>query len=292
MRRFSLTLLALVTLLMVQSCGPAPNPMFYAAHKGGETVYLFGSIHAADKSFYPLPEKIETAFQSSQALAVEVDIRNIDQMKLTTYILSNGMYPEGMTLEKALGDRAEEFKAYCEKEGIPWQQMNPMRPWMASMFLSQMVIQKTGIDPSLGLDLYFMNKAGDREIISLETMESQLETFSGVPEEVQILSLLEGIDEEEDPVKSLKELTRLWKKGERGPLEENIFESRLEKPELEPYYTALFDVRNRGMEEGIEKALARDEISTLFVVVGAGHLLGDQGLVELMKQKGYEVERL
>jgi|MTBAKSStandDraft_2_1061841.scaffolds.fasta_scaffold08408_3 hypothetical protein len=292
MRRFSLTLLALLTLLVIQSCGPAPNPLFYAAHKGGETVYLFGSIHAADESFYPLPEKIETAFESSQALAVEVDIRDIDQMKLTKFILTNGMYPQGMTLEQALGEDAEKFKAYCEKEGIPWQQMNPMRPWMAAMFLSQMIIQKTGIDPSQGLDLYFMNKAGDREIISLESMESQLETFSGVPEEVQILSLLEGIEEEKDPVKSLKELTRLWKKGERVPLEENIFESRLEKPELEPYYKALFDVRNIGMEEGIEKALAREEISTLFVVVGAGHLLGDQGLVELMKQKGYEVERL
>lgn len=292
MRRFSLTLLALLTLLIVQSCGPAPNPLFYAAHKDGETVYLFGSIHAADNSFYPLPEKIETAFEASQALAVEVDIRNIDQGKLTSFILSNGMYSGGMTLEKALGDHAEEFKAYCEKEGIPWQQMNPMRPWMASMFLSQMLIQKIGIDPFLGLDLYFMNKAGNREIISLETMESQLETLSGVPEEVQVLSLIEGINEEKDPVKSLKELTRLWKKGERVPLEENIFKSRLEKPELEPYYTALFDVRNRGMEEGIEKALGREEISTLFVVVGAGHLLGDQGLVELMRQKGYEIERL
>lgn len=292
MRRFSVILLALLTLLFIQACGSESNPLFYAARKGGETVYLFGSIHAADGSFYPLPEKIEAAFESSQALAVEVDIRNIDQMKLTKFILAHGMYPEGMTLEQAMGGKAEKFKAYCEREGISWQQMNPMRPWMAAMFLSQMVILKAGIDPSRGLDIYFMNKAGDREIISLESMESQLETLSGVPEEVQILSLLEGIDKEEDPVKELKELACLWKKGERLSLEEKIFKSRRENPELEAYYRALFDTRNKGMEEGIAKALARKEISTLFVVVGAGHLIGERGLVEMMKHKGYEIERL
>jgi uncharacterized protein YbaP (TraB family) len=137
-----------------------------------------------------------------------------------------------------------------------------------------------------------LEKARERRIISLETMESQLKAFSDIPEEVQILALMDGIDKEEDPVKSLNKLTRLWKKGERRALEENIFESRLEKPELEPYYQALFDIRNRGMAEGIEKALDGEGISTLFVVVGAGHLIGDEGLVELMKQKGYEVERL
>lgn len=292
MKRFPLTLVALLALFVVQSCGTSPNPLFYAAQKDGETVYLFGSIHAADESFYPLPEKIETAFESSQALAVEADIRNIDQMEITRFVFAHGMYPEGETLEKALGDEAWKLKAFCEKVGIPWQQLNPMRPWMASMVLSQVMIQKAGIDPSRGLDLYFLEKARERGIISLETMEGQLKAFSDIPEEVQILALLDGIDKEEDPVKSLNELTRLWKKGERLALEENIFESRLEKPELEPYYQALFDIRNRGMAEGIEKALDGEGISILFVVVGAGHLIGDEGLVELMKQKGYEVERL
>ncbi|HPQ89705.1 MAG TPA: TraB/GumN family protein, partial [Candidatus Mcinerneyibacteriales bacterium] len=127
MKRFQLTLLALLTLFVVQSCGTSPNPLFYAAHKDGETVYLFGSIHAADESFYPLPEKIETAFESSQALAVEADIRNIDQMEITRFVFAHGMYPEGETLEKALGDEAWKLKAFCDKVGIPWQQLNPMR---------------------------------------------------------------------------------------------------------------------------------------------------------------------
>jgi len=270
------------------------DPLFYAARKGEKNVYLFGSIHGADKSFYPLPEKVEQAFSEAQGLAVEVDLREMNAMsgEMNQFILQKGFYREGMTLEKALGDKASAFKEYCKTEGIPWQQVNPLRPWMVTMVITQIGMRNAGIDTQFGIDLYFMEKWEREEIISLESLQGQLEMMSGIPEDVQLLMLMENVEENKGLKKALKELAALWKKGDEAELEAAVFKSRYENKELEPYYDALFDRRNRQMSLVIDDALKRDDISTLFVVIGAGHLVGEKGVPALLEEMGYHIERL
>jgi len=294
MKRFRIVVLTLISTLVLFSCTRPMDPLFYAARKGEKNIYLFGSFHAADKSFYPLPEKVEQAFSEAQGLAVEVDLREMKAMsgEMNQFILQKGFYREGMTLEKALGDKANAFKEYCKTEGIPWKQLNPLKPWMVTMVLTETGMKKAGIDPQFGIDLYFMEKWDKEEIISLESLQGQLGMLAGIPEDVQLLMLMENVEENKGLKKELKELAALWKKGDETKFEEAVFKSRSENTELEPYYDALFDRRNRQMALNINDALKRDDISTLFVVIGAGHLLGEKGVPAFLEAMGYHIERL
>ncbi len=292
MNRRLFAVMVFILIIFTAGCGTKSTPAAWKAEKDGKTIYLFGSIHAADKSFYPLPAGIENGYASSDALAVELDIRHVDQSAVTRYVLEKGMYPPGGSLKEAMGESFSKLKDYCEKNGLSWQQFNAMRPWLAGMMLMQNAMQKIKLDPAKGLDVHFMNLDPEKKIFELESLEAQLKYISGFPEDIQIMSLLDAVEDDTDPGENLEKLVALWKKGDADGLRDHIFKDRAEKPEYEPLFELMFDVRNQRMTEGILAIVAAEDIDTLFVVVGAGHLVGDKGMVALLADKGYALERI
>jgi uncharacterized protein YbaP (TraB family) len=255
------------------------------------SVYLLGSIHAAKPDIYPLDSAIEDAFVSAKYLVVEVNVNNVDNQKVTDILLEHGVYPLGEELRDYLSPSLyDALTEQFERFGVNIAILDSYRPWVILMTLEQLTLQDLGYLPENGIDYYFLDKAAQTKmILELETAEFQLELLYSLPDELIIESLeydIENMPLQED----MEELFQIWEDGDATKMESMLFEGLTEEPELTPYYEKLFDERNFNIAVKIEEFLADDEI--YFVVVGAGHLVGENGLVNLLSEKGYTIEQL
>lgn len=262
--------------------------------EGGNTVYLLGSIHVARQEFYPLAPEIEQAFEDSKVLAVEVDVQKVDAGAVQKLMFTKGMYQDGKSLaDEVSPDTLKAFRAHCEKTGLPAAGLEKFRPWAVAITLAMIELQKLGYQPALGIDHHFLTKAHESNtpVVELETAESQIELLSGFGKEMEdkfLLQTLVGLDE---LAKTMETAAAAWKAGDVERLQEELLEKPLrEAPEVKPVMVKMFDERNVKMAEKIDGFLNGDEPH--FVVVGAGHMVGDKGLVKLLEDKGYKVEQV
>jgi uncharacterized protein YbaP (TraB family) len=255
------------------------------------SVYLLGSIHIARPDIYPLDSVIEDAFASAKYLVVEVNVHNVDMQNVNSLLLEHGVYPQGEGLRENVSPSlydalAEQF----ERFGINITTLDAYRPWVISMTLEQLILQSLGYLPENGIDYYFLDKAAHtKKILELETAEYQLELLYSLPDEVMIETLQYDIDFATTP-EDMEALFQAWEDGDVVEMESLLFEALTEEPGLASYYEKLFDERNFNMAAKIEGYLADDE--TYFIVVGAGHLVGENGLLNLLAEKGYAIKQL
>ena len=151
-----------------------------------------------------------------------------------------------------------------------------------------------GFDPQLGIDAYFlgMSVESGAKIIELESLEQQLNLFLDIANgELLLKESLYSLDEAE---LLMADIVRFWKQGDEIQMNKLLFEDALKQyPAFSAIYDRLFYVRNQQMTEKIDALLqAKQQNNVYFVVVGSGHLIGDQGIVNALKQKGYVVKRL
>ena len=265
------------------------------------SVYILGSIHFADSSFYPLESVIVNAFDRSDELAVELDISDSSVIKESVRLSSElGSLKDGMTLDMVLPeDVLYSLDSLCLAWYIPADFFYGFNPWTAAMNLSAVAIQRMKFDARLGFDLYFLMKAREKKkIISLETVEEQVNIFTGkgFSDSVGIFYLKSLIQEVALIDSSMNMFKRAWKSGDASLFrtamdlragELNHSDSLLLKKVNEFIYIS----RNRKMAESVEKFLA--EKRSVFVVVGAAHLVGsEENVIEILRHKGLTVEQL
>jgi hypothetical protein len=240
---------------------------------------------------YPLNETIEKAFEQSDVLVVEAnmsDIKKVDIQKL----IGSAFYPENETLEKHV---SPETFGLLQKEltnlGLPLEVVNKQRPWFLGLTLASLEILKLGFDPNYGIDKYFFSKVnGKKKILELESFEYQMNLFSQLAEKDQELLLLNALKEINVLRQKLDDLVWAWTSGDDKGLESIITKSVTEDKRLAPIYEKFIYERNRNMASKIEDYLKTKE--TYFVIAGAGHLVGNQGIIEILKGKGFFVEQL
>jgi uncharacterized protein YbaP (TraB family) len=255
------------------------------------SVYLLGSVHVASPDIYPLDSIIEDAFASAKYLVVEVNVHNINTDNVNKILAEHGVYPQGETFQENVPPSLyNALDGQFQRFGIDMATLDTYRPWVISTTLDQLILQDLGYLPENGIDYYFLDKAATTKmILQLETAEYQLELLYSLPDELVIESLQYDID---DPTTQadMEELFKAWEDGDAASMASITFRPLAEEPDLAPYYEKLIDERNFDMAEKIEGFLASNE--TYFVVVGAGHLVGGNGLVNLLSEKGYAVEQL
>jgi uncharacterized protein YbaP (TraB family) len=258
---------------------------------GASTVYISGSIHFLKKEDYPLSPKIESAFERSDFLVVEANIQ--DQAKMSTQmIMEKALYPPNESIAEHLSQETYELlKVEAAKLGLPLEVVNRQRPWFLSMALEAMELMRLGYDPSYGVDSYFLSKAaGRKKILELEGLGEQLHLLSNLSDQDQGLLLTLSLKDLENASRDVDKLIRAWKTGDTKGMEPIIMKNIKEDPKLVPIYEKLIDERNRRMVSKIEDYLRGK--GTYFVVVGAGHLIGEKGIVETLRKKGFRVEQL
>ncbi len=265
--------------------------LFWKFSSDTATVYLLGSIHFADNSFYPLRKVITSAFDASDNLVVELDISSVDAGIYNRVLQEKGLYPAGDSLALHISDDTlRPLKKVLAELGVSFDQVKRQKPGILVLTLTALQAQKLGLDPVLGIDLYFIQRAkANKKIIELETLQQQLDLFISVPDGELLLK--ETIKSFDDADVYVKDLIEYWKTGDEDKMQVLLFEDTLnDYPAFTAIYERLFYQRNRQMSEKIQALLKRHEAS--FVVVGAGHLIGDRGIVRLLENSGYKAERL
>ena len=266
--------------------------LFWHVDSDQATVYLLGSIHFANESFYPLRKEIEQAFDVSDTLVVEVDVNSEESMQQFQYLMqTEGYYSGNETLKDHLSEKTyQQLQAYLKEAGIPASLVEKQKPGIVVLTLAAIQAQQSGLKPEQGIDVHFLNKIkNNKKILALETMDEQLRIFLDIEDADLLLQdsfySLEMLEEE------MQALINAWKQGDEKAMYKLLFEDLLnENSAIISLYESLYFQRNIKMTASIKKYLKQKGI--YFVVVGAGHLLGDKGIVRLLENAGYRVNRL
>ena len=287
--------IVVLALLMVGVLAAKDKNFMWKVEEGNTKVYLLGSVHLMKPEVYPLNPAINEAFEESDILVVEVDATKMDPTEIQKIVMEKGLYTDGTTLESVLPkEYYEKLATELADSGMATiEAVNNFKPWYVSINLGAIRVMKMGMDPSLGIDMNFINKAKDKkEILELETANFQLKILSSMDEKLQIELIKEALDDPEETVEMVDKLVDAWQTGNVKAMDKLMNKKLRERPELKGFYKALFTERNIQMTDKIEKFLQSREDKTYFVVIGSGHYVGKEGIIKLLKKKGYKAKQL
>ncbi len=266
------------------------RPLFYrVTGDDGESLWLLGSIHLADSSIYPLPDTIEEAWSESVVLAVEADTVRMDASALQQRMMQAALDPRRSLSERLPEDLHAELAARLESFGMDIRMVEPMRPWFVAMLITNLAIQRVGLEPRYGIEHHFLTRAGERKIVEIEGVDRQLQVFQDMSDELEVLFLRHALVDTKELEESIRKMLEAWRVGDEAALTELRASLRREHPELAPVDELLFTKRNREMTEKIAGYLRSDRRH--FVIVGAAHLVGEDSIIALLRRRGLTVER-
>jgi len=277
-----LSIIAEPLLWQVNSAGPQKN---------AAPVYLFGSIHYGQDNFYPLPSRIQGAFDSSDILAVEIDTENLNPGEAAATVRRHGLYSTGKSLRSALSKEDWRLlRKICKQLSIEPLQMNGVKPWLVAVQLLDLEIRTTAYSQDSGVDQHILRQAHHHKLVELETMEQQLSIFSRLTEEEQVQFLRQTLEGFDESAKTLTSLAQAWLEGDEVLLAELILGAFEDDEISQKLYQLIFVDRNRQMSAAVEQFLLDKQ--AVFMVVGLGHLLGRDGVVAELRRRGYVVTQL
>jgi uncharacterized protein len=288
----------LVLLLLLRTADIAPQDGRRTAAKSclwkvvskGSTVYLLGSVHLLKPGAYPLSQPIEEAFRDSAKLVLEVSLDALNSPDAQQMVLAKALLPEGKTLNEMLSPATyEAVRQKVEGLGLDIAALKRMKPWFLSLSLVVMKMQQLGYDAQHGVDRHFFERARKEKkpVLGLETADFQIDLLDSLPAKTQEESLLQTLKELDQLEKEFEQVLRAWGAGDEKQLDRLLLKSFNEYPDV---YAKLISERNQNWLPKIERHF--QDGNTTLVIVGAAHLIGRDGVVELLKKKGYLVEQL
>jgi uncharacterized protein len=254
------------------------------------TIYLLGSFHLLKSDAYPLDKDIEAAYRDCKRVVFETDIDAANDPAFQARMLTQGLYPEGQTLEQNI---SKETYGLLEKKltevGLTIDQIGRFKPWFCALTLAALKLKRMGFDPQYGIDGYFFNKAkkDGKEKLFLETLDFQIALFSELGGNQAEAFLRQTLKDLEVVETMLPDMVSAWETGDATRLESIMTISFKDYPDI---YDRFIVRRNKAWAGTIEQLLAQG--GTSLVVVGAGHLVGQDNLVQLLKDKRYAIEQV
>jgi uncharacterized protein YbaP (TraB family) len=255
------------------------------------TVYLLGSIHVLRREDAELPAAAVRAYEDAERLVMEMDMDDPTQTGPGAMLAATeraALLPEGQTLHEVMGDDYAAVQAAFSRAGLDAALLDRYAPWFAAVTLLQLELAQRGFVPQYGIEQQLVARAAkdDKPIRGLETAQEQLGLLAGLPPPLQQRFLLMTLEESAHLDQELAELLRAWRTGDAPALARLLSAEYDAFPEL---YRPLSEDRNRAWLATLTDLL--DDREDYLVVVGALHLVGRHGVVELLEQRGYEVEQ-
>ncbi|MGO1245991.1 MAG: TraB/GumN family protein [Oceanisphaera sp.] len=278
--------LKLLLMLLLWSCAGygLAAPALWSAVKGEQQLWLFGSIHLADESINPLPQPLLESLAHSKHLYVEVDPSTLNPAVLAPYLT----LPKQQTWSSRLGEPlATELKQ--QLNALNLAHLSGLPPWFAAMQLSQANAQRLGFSSDKGVDMQLLRLAQQQEvpISGLEPPTLVFELLSSLAErQLEVDFVRHTLAEQAELAEQLALLLTTWQTGDEQAL------LALLQDEQSPDMTAFIEqelllARNQLWLEN----LARQAPSSALMVVGALHLYGEHGLLQLLRSAGYKITR-
>ncbi|MEX0963186.1 MAG: TraB/GumN family protein [Pseudohongiellaceae bacterium] len=262
----------------------------WSVRSGDNIVYLGGTVHLLRPGDYPLPDEFEQAYLASTELYFETDIGSMNDLSVQAQMLQQLTYSDERTLRSVLNDEAyTALASYTATAGLPIAMLEKFKPGLLVSTLQVLEFQSMGFTPQ-GVDAYFHTRAlGDRKPQGqLESVQEQIGYIAAMGEGSESEFILMSLDELAETGDVMEDMIAAWRSGDSSGLSKLfVQEMKTEAPEL---YDSLLYQRNLRWVPQIDQML--QDSNTEFVLVGAAHLVGEGGLLDLLAQKGYEIEQL
>jgi hypothetical protein len=252
-------------------------------------IFLLGSIHVLKQETYPLDPAIERAYAASERIIFETDIAAMQDAAMQTKMLELGMYPAGQNLfDNIARDTRQQLEKKMSALGLPLESFSRFKPWFVALTLTTLELQRLGYNSQYGIDMYFFGKAqsGGKEIGFLEPPEYQIDLLGNMTGKDQNDFLKQTLKDLELIGELAGDLVNSWKSGNADKLHELLHRSFKDYPNLND---RLLIQRNLKWVKEVEEAMRQNK-NVLFVV-GAGHLVGPESVVDLLRKNGHEVKQ-
>jgi uncharacterized protein len=289
MRR-NLLRIALALFIIFTASGVWAESSVWVVSSSRANVYLAGSFHVLRASDYPLPAEFFTAYNNSRKIIFEIPPDETEGTGHMGEFLNGAIYADGTTLKehisKAAYDKAEKF---CIERNYPLEQYQVFKPAFFLTMLTALEMNRIGADPQKGVDYFFKEKAlqDGKATGSLETVDQQLKVLLSMDESMGSDQIIESIDEFKQIESELSEYLAVWRKGDEVRMEELFIKDFKGYRKL--YQTLIVDRNNKWMKD-ITNYL-NGSVNTM-IIVGAAHLAGPDGLVNLLRKRGYKVVKV
>jgi uncharacterized protein len=267
---------------------PTGKGFIWKFERDGRVGWLVGSLHLLSADFYPLPASMNQSFANADTLVEEIDMDEASTPAFAAMVLSKAVYPAGTTLATELSPATLKIlTAWLSRNGLAMAAFQQMKPWMVSLTLQTLALQKIGFDPAFGIDKHFADNAqkSKKQFLALETAAEQIDFLDRLSPRTQDLMLRESLESADTELEEIKAIAAAWRVGDVAAVEKLALSSLQDAPEV---YQSLLVDRNKRWVPKIETCV---QTRRCFVVVGAAHLVGPDGLITLLKQKGYSVEQ-
>jgi uncharacterized protein YbaP (TraB family) len=281
---------ALVTLASIAGAAEEKREksFLWRVSSGDRTVCLLGSIHFMKADAYPLSRAIEDAFDGSGTVVFETDIEAMGRAAVS--MVAAGTLDGDTTLKDVLSKELyDEVSRRLDDLGMGVDSFAKTRPWMAAMGLTSFELMRAGYLGSEGIDSYFSSraKASGKSQMGLESIEYQVSLFAGMSAEESVDFLRYTLADLDTMIPLVDEIVAAWKIGDAARIEDLLVDGFRDHEAL---FDRLVTQRNLRWLPQIEELFRGD--ADAMVVVGSLHMVGEQGLIELLKARGYEVEQL
>jgi uncharacterized protein len=267
----------------------AASPV-WAVRGAHNTVYLAGSIHMLPAGDAALPAAFDRSYSDSARLVMELDLGKFDPMEAMTWMMDHGTLPSGTNLRGVLGEqRYGRVTTAATGLGLPMSALDSLAPWVVGIEITDLAYEHEGYDPEQGVEEQLVRRAekDGKPTAGLETMPEELSSLTSLSSADQIRMLDQTVDDLKDMKSEMREVTGAWRRGDAPRLGALLASEYDAFPSL---YKPLVTDRNQRWLPQVEQLLKGND--NALVVVGALHLVGKEGLLELLRRKGYTITQL
>ncbi|WP_019674776.1 TraB/GumN family protein [Arsukibacterium perlucidum] len=282
-----LTSFLCLSLLLLSSSLSAAS--VWKVSKGDQHFYLAGTVHLLSKSDYPLPAAYDTAFNASSHLLFETDLNVLTSPAGLTKMMQQNTYSDGRTLEQVLSAGVyQRLKTYATARNMPIAAISRFKPGFAAMMLATVEMQRLGTAET-GVDMHYMQlgQQQNKSIAGLETIDEHLAVLDGMNQLDPDLTISSTLDDMHKVEEQLLEMKQAWRGGDAAKLEQLFIGDLQQIPQL---YEILLVKRNHAWMPQLQALTSTGQ--TTMVLVGALHLAGEDGLLQLLQQQGYAISQL
>lgn len=279
--------------ILFMSCAPAAShatgPALWSISDEDSTVWLFGTAHLLRPDIAWRTPRIEAALSEAEALYLETDVSPAAAPRLQALAALHGTNPPGVTLSALLdADANAKLASAAERFGLQASQFEPVRPWLVALQLSVASYAAEGATAEAGVERVLSEhaRAAQKHFGYLETPEEQIAVLADLPQAAQIAFLVETLNDIESGEASMSAMEDAWARGDIAALR-TAFDNDLDgmTPEVRE---AMLTARNRRWVDEIVALLNGDD--DVFVAVGAAHLVGDDSVIDLLRERGLTVQ--
>lgn len=265
------------------------DPTLWHLSDEDSDIYIFGTVHILRPDVEWRTDEVMEAFESADIVYFEAPVNDpAEQAAMMPLVQQYGLNPPERPLSSQISAEANaNIAEIAPLLGTSPQALEPLRPWLASVQITVGYAIIEGFDPTSGVEAQLWPEAvaANKELRYFETVEEQLQFFANLPREVEVELLEQTLEQIEEAPDTLDGLVDAWASGDQAAIDQLMNgDFREESPEV---HEVIIVRRNEAWAEAVEAMM--DGSGTIFIAVGAGHLPGEGGLIDLLEDRGYTV---